>query len=140
MAIESIGRVGDTSVASQQASVGLEDFLNIFLTQLNYQDPLEPVDNREFLAQLAQFASLEIATRSNENSEALLDVTSLQQSIGLLGRLVDVQLANGSASGEVIAMRLVNEQPQLTISQEDGTVVFASPSQVTQVIELGEGG
>ena len=139
MAIESIGRVGDTSVATQQASVGLEDFLNIFLTQLNFQDPLEPVDNREFLAQLAQFASLEIATRSNENSEALLDVASLSQSIGLLGRVVDVQLETGTATGQVIAMSLVNDQPRLTISQADGAVLFASPAQVSQVIELTEG-
>ncbi len=136
MAIESIGRVSDTGVASQAAGVGLEDFLRIFLTQLNYQDPLEPVDNREFLAQLAQFASLEIASRSNENSEALLDVTSLSQSIGLLGRTVDVQLENGQATGEVIAMRLVNDQPQLSISQADGSVIFASPTQVTQVVQL----
>ena len=67
MAIESIGRVGDTSVASQQASVGLEEFLDIFLTQLNYQDPLEPVDNQEFLAQLAQFSLLRVAISSDAN-------------------------------------------------------------------------
>jgi flagellar basal-body rod modification protein FlgD len=137
MAIESIGRVGETPPADQVATLGLEEFLTLFLTQLNYQDPLEPVDQREFLAQLAQFASLEIASRSNENTAALLDVTSLSQSIGLLGRTVDVRLVNGTATGQVIAMRLVNDQPQLTVTQADGSLVFASPAQVISVIDLG---
>jgi flagellar basal-body rod modification protein FlgD len=136
MAIETIGRIGDTDVASAQASVGLEDFLNIFLTQLNYQDPLEPVDNREFLAQLAQFSSVELANRTNENSEALLDISGLSQSIGLLGRQVNVQLENGSSSGEVIAMNLVNNQPRLTVSQADGSQIVVSPTQVSAVIQL----
>ncbi|MFT5334915.1 MAG: flagellar basal-body rod modification protein FlgD [Halioglobus sp.] len=136
MAIETIGRIGDTAVASAQASVGLEDFLNIFLTQLNYQDPLEPVDNREFLAQLAQFSSVELANRTNENSEALLDLNGLSQSIGLLGRQVNVLLEGGSSSGEVIAMNLVNGQPRLTVSQVDGSLISVSPTQVSAVIQL----
>tara|TARA_B110000503_G_scaffold100282_2_gene150045 strand:+ start:788 stop:1210 length:423 start_codon:yes stop_codon:yes gene_type:complete len=139
MAIESIGSVGTVNTAAAQASVGLEDFLNIFLTQLNYQDPLEPVDNREFLAQLAQFSTVEIANRTSETTEALLDVSSLQQSIGLLGRTVNVQLETGSTSGEVLAMSLVNSQPRLTISQADGTLLTASPAQVSAVIELSGG-
>ncbi|MEY2908386.1 MAG: Flagellar hook capping protein [Pseudomonadota bacterium] len=137
MAIDSIGAVGNVQVAAAQASVGLEDFLQIFLTQLNYQDPLEPVDNREFLAQLAQFSSVEIANRTSETTTALLDVSSLSQSIGLLGKTVNVNLEQGSASGTVIAMSLVNGQPQLTISQENGSLLRASPTQVSTVIELG---
>lgn len=136
MAIETIGRIGDTEVPPQQATVGLEDFLNIFLTQLNYQDPLEPVDNREFLAQLAQFSSVEIANRTNENTEALLDLNGLSQSIGLLGKQVNVQLEQGSSTGEVIAMNIVNDQPRLTVSQTDGSVIVVSPTQVSAVIQL----
>lgn len=140
MAIDSIGAVGNVQVAAAQASVGLEDFLQIFLTQLNYQDPLEPVDNREFLAQLAQFSSVEIANRTSETTTALLDVSSLSQSIGLLGKTVNVNLEQGSASGTVIAMSLVNGQPQLTISQPNGSLLRASPTQVSTVIDLGAGG
>jgi flagellar basal-body rod modification protein FlgD len=136
MAIETIGRIGDTDLVPAQASVGLEDFLNIFLTQLNYQDPLEPVDNREFLAQLAQFSSVEIANRTNENTEALLDLNGLSQSIGLLGKQVNVNLEGGSSTGEVIAMNLVNDQPRLTVSQADGSVISVSPTQVSAVIQL----
>jgi len=139
MAIDSIGAVGNVQIAAAQASVGLEDFLQIFLTQLNYQDPLEPVDNREFLAQLAQFSSVELANRTSETTTALLDVSSLSQSIGLLGKTVNVSLEQGTASGTVIAMSLVSGQPQLTISQSNGSLLRASPTQVTTVIDLGGG-
>lgn len=139
MAIDSVGAVGRTDVVSAQASVGLDDFLNIFLTQLNYQDPLEPVDNREFLAQLAQFSSVELANRTNETTSAILDVSNLSQSIGLLGRTVNVQLETGSSSGEVIAMSLVQGQPRLSVRQPDGSVISVSPTQVSSVIQLSAG-
>lgn len=139
MAIDSVGAVGRTDVVSAQASVGLDDFLNIFLTQLNYQDPLEPVDNREFLAQLAQFSSVELANRTNETTSAILDVSNLSQSIGLLGRTVNVQLETGSSSGEVIAMSLVQGQPRLSVKQPDGSIISVSPTQVSSVIQLSAG-
>jgi flagellar basal-body rod modification protein FlgD len=139
MAIDSVGAVGRTDVVSAQASVGLDDFLNIFLTQLNYQDPLEPVDNREFLAQLAQFSSVELANRTNETTTAILDVSNLSQSIGLLGRTVNVQLETGSSSGEVIAMNLVQGQPRLSVKQPDGSIISVSPTQVSSVIQLTAG-
>ena len=139
MAIDSGGAVGRTDVVSAQASVGLDDFLNIFLTQLNYQDPLEPVDNREFLAQLAQFSSVELANRTNETTSAILDVSNLSQSIGLLGRTVNVQLETGSSSGEVIAMSLVQGQPRLSVRQPDGSIISVSPTQVSSVIQLSAG-
>jgi flagellar basal-body rod modification protein FlgD len=134
-----VGAVGRTDVVSAQASVGLDDFLNIFLTQLNYQDPLEPVDNREFLAQLAQFSSVELANRTNETTSAILDVSNLSQSIGLLGRTVNVQLETGSSSGEVIAMSLVQGQPRLSVKQPDGSIISVSPTQVSSVIQLTAG-
>ncbi len=140
MAIDSVGAVGRTDTVAAQASVGLDEFLNIFLTQLNYQDPLEPVDNREFLAQLAQFSSVELANRTNDNTEALLDVSNLSQSIGLLGRTVNVQLETGSTSGEVVAMSLVQGQPRLSVKQADGTFVSVSPTQISSVIQLSNAG
>ena len=134
MAIESIGRVAATGVEAQQANVGLEDFLNIFLTQLNFQDPLEPVDNREFIAQLAQFSALELGNRSNENMEGLLDVTSVNQAVSLLGK--DVQVNNedgGIVIGTVTALRMQGTTPTLSINTANGPVEGINPSRVTIV-------
>jgi flagellar basal-body rod modification protein FlgD len=47
--------------------MGKDDFLNLLVTQLKYQDPLNPVDSAEFTAQLAQFSSLEQLYNVNDN-------------------------------------------------------------------------
>lgn len=136
MAIDTIGRVADAGVDLQQSNVDLEDFLQIFLAQLNFQDPLEPVDNREFLAQLAQFSSLETSNRTNETMDALLDVTGIEQSVGLVGREVQVAgVGQGSLVGTVTALSVDgNGNPSLTILTPDNqSLVGISPAQVSLV-------
>lgn len=139
MAVESIGRIVNQEPAQQQASVGLEDFLQIFLAQLNFQDPLEPVDNREFIAQLAQFSSIEIASQSNKNTEGLLEIQSINQVVDLIGKDVNVVGVDGTESGQlagtVIAMTVdATGNPTLTVKgANDATFVGIRPSQVNIV-------
>ncbi|OZG74840.1 flagellar hook capping protein [Hahella sp. CCB-MM4] len=136
MAVESIGRINSDSTALRQNAVGIEDFLQIFLTQLTFQDPLEPVDNREFIAQLAQFSSLETATRTNDNIEGLLDVQAVSQSVGLIGKTVQVDNGDGFAIGKVTTITFNNGNPLLTLQTEDDTPITGiSPSQITVVRE-----
>ena len=74
MPVDAIGGVvsnGSTSVNSN-STIDQEGFIKLFLTQLQFQDPLEPVDNREFLAQLAQFSNLEQSRQLSLNTESLL--------------------------------------------------------------------
>ena len=130
MAIESVGRVASNDNAMTQNSVGIDDFLEIFLTQLNFQDPLEPVDNREFIAQLAQFSSLQIASETNDNIEGLLDVNSVSQSVDLLGREVTF---DGGASGRVIAVRMEGDSVVLDLENSGGYVRGVSPANVTLI-------
>lgn len=134
MAIDAIGRVADQDAGLSQAAVGLDDFLEIFLAQLNFQDPLEPVDNREFIAQLAQFSSLELANQTNDGVSGLLEVQSISQSVGLLGKEVQVSANGGSTIGEVVAIRLAGNQPVLSIKTSDGQYVEGvSPANVVLV-------
>jgi len=51
---------------NQPASLGLQDFMKILLTQLTYQDPLKPMDNQQFMSQIAQFTTLEQSQQLNE--------------------------------------------------------------------------
>ena len=64
------------SVASQRPTygntdMGQEAFLTLLVTQLQHQDPLDPQDNEAFVAQLAQFSSLEQLTTANGSLESL---------------------------------------------------------------------
>ncbi|AUM12956.1 flagellar hook assembly protein FlgD [Ketobacter alkanivorans] len=134
MAVDSIGRVANPNAGLNQAAVGLEDFLDIFLAQLNFQDPLEPVDNREFIAQLAQFSALELANRTSDNVEGLLEVNSVDQAVGLLGREVNIRGDNGLVVAEVIAIRLQGSQPVLSVrTAEEQILDGISPAQVSVI-------
>ena len=81
MAIDAIGLAGstDTSVP-KNASISQEAFLKILLTQLRFQDPLKPVDNQQFLAQLAQFSAIEINRQQSEKIDTLLTKEELRHS------------------------------------------------------------
>jgi len=94
MDVQSIGGLTSTPQSTQVNSLGLDDFLKILMTQLTYQDPLKPLDNQEFIAQLAQFTSLQQSREVNQGIQQLLTIQSATQSVGLLGRTVQVRTAN----------------------------------------------
>lgn len=136
MPVDSIGHVASPEVDLQQNMVGIEDFLEIFLAQLNFQDPLEPVDNREFIAQLAQFSALQISNESNSHVEQLLEVQSVNQSLGLIGKSVEVVTETGQrVIGEVSTIRFGSSgNPLLTIKVgDDSFITDISPARVTLV-------
>lgn len=70
--------------------LGKDEFLKLLVTQLKYQDPLDPVDNKEFIAQLAQFSSLEQMTNLNEGFQSLVQSSTVLQSSSLLGKNVEI--------------------------------------------------
>ena len=98
MAVESIGGVASRSTALQNAGLGQEDFLKILLTQLSFQDPLKPMDNQEFIAQMAQFTNLELTRQQGDRTDTLLTIQSATQAIGLINKTVGVIPATVSKS------------------------------------------
>ena len=122
MAIESIGQTA-ASTPPAQATLGQEDFLRILTTQLRFQDPLKPLDNQQFMAQMAQFAALEQSRILNVNVESLLSVQAATQSVGLLGRNVDVTTDLGVVAGEVTSLRFANGQPLATVRTPAGQLL-----------------
>lgn len=116
MAIEALGAVsGTSSSGSAAASVSMQDFVRILVSQLNNQDPLKPMDNQEFMTQLAQFTALEQSRQLNQNLEALLAVQSTTQSVGLIGRTVDVAADTGTVSGSVIQLDFSTGEPRMSV-------------------------
>lgn len=124
MPVDAIGgNVSSTVSALSQSRLTQDDFIKLFLTELTYQDPLEPINNREFLAQMAQFANLEQTRISNENSNNLVAMNATAQSLGILGRQVEVEGEQGSVIGTVSSIVFSPSGPVLTVKKADGTVV-----------------
>ena len=133
MAITSTAAVG-AGTASQSSNISIQDFLKILTAQLNNQDPLKPVDNEEFVAQIAQFATLEQSRQLNVKIDSLLGVQSSLQSVGMLGRTVDVNLNGMLLSGKVSALDLSSGSPMMTITTTSGA--FQNNISLSQVVNI----
>ena len=115
-----------TSAAQNAYGLDFQSLLKIILTQLTYQYPLKPVDNTEFVSQLAQFSQLQQSQTLNDQISTLLAAQAATQATGLLGKTVDVTSSTaGSAtvSGQVSAISFASGQPQLTVKTADGQIV-----------------
>lgn len=123
MAIDLIGSVASTQSGTvNQSGLGQDDFLKILLTQLTYQDPLKPMDNQQFIAQMAQFSALEQARQLNEKVDSLLSAQAATQSFGLLGKTVEFTGATQSQTGTVTSVAFKDGQPSLTVLTTPGNL------------------
>ena len=130
----SISSIASSASAIQAKPMGMEDFLKILLTQLTYQDPLKPMDNQEFMAQMAQFTSLEQTQQLNDKMSTLISNQAALQSVGLIGRTVDITADTGSITGSVTGLSLTGESPLLTLTTAAGaTLSNVGLSQITAV-------
>lgn len=127
MAVDIIGGISaaQQESAAVQTSLGQEEFLRILLAQLQFQDPLKPLDNQEFLAQLAQFSSLAQTSQLNDRVDTLLTIQAADQSIGLIGKTVEVQSEVGGAAsvGTVSSLSFVDGLANLTVRTDSGELL-----------------
>ena len=92
----------------RQSNLGEDDFMTLMLTQMQYQDPMNPMDNAAMLSQLAQFSSLEQMENLNNsvvsgnNSQAFVDASNL------LGKEVQVRVATSPYTYEVVTSKVVS--------------------------------
>ncbi len=93
------GSGSTTAAASVSLAKNFDMFLKLLTTELQHQDPLEPMDSTEFTNQLVQFSGVEQAISTNSNLEELIAMSAAGQSSNLvnyLGKSVDV--ANNAAT------------------------------------------
>jgi len=103
-----------TSSKSTSSELGKEEFLNLLVTQLKYQDPLNPSDSTEYVSQLAQFSVLE--QMSNLNTRI-----SVLESIAMTGKYATASVTDStgavtSVEGTVDSVTLGNDEASLVIN------------------------
>jgi flagellar basal-body rod modification protein FlgD len=117
--------------AKSGSGMGQKDFLTLFTTQLKSQDPLDPVKNEAFVAQLAQFSQLEATTSMSETLKTFVDSMSgerMMSSTNMIGKTVAVPGAPAVMSGAkpvqgVISLPQGASGVQLQVTNDKGQVV-----------------
>jgi flagellar basal-body rod modification protein FlgD len=134
MAVDAIGSTLANSEVPSAAQLSQEDFMRILLAQLQFQDPLKPMDNQEFVAQLAQFSALEINRQQSERVDQLLSMQSVTQSVGILGKKIDMKTSLGSSlAGTVKAVSLRTGEPLLTVDVSGSIITDVRLSDVVLI-------
>ncbi|TVR57111.1 MAG: flagellar hook assembly protein FlgD [Spirochaetaceae bacterium] len=112
--VEAFNRTVNDGKEKTQA-LGKDDFLKILITQLQNQDPMSPMEDREFIAQMAQFSTLEQMTNMGNQFARLSSLLTAGQAIGLLGREVEVAGAAGVTTG-IVSEVTNGEYPQVLVN------------------------
>ncbi len=109
-----------TSVPGRGDQFGQDTFLKLLVAQLRYQDPTNPQDGSEFLAQTAQFTSVEKLSQLADLQTQLLSAQRVFGASGMVGRTVTYPGPDGlDATGVVTAARLGADGPVLRVDDMD---------------------
>jgi len=108
-----------SSDAASEATLNYDSFLKLLVAQMKNQDPTEPMDSSEQIAQLATFSQVEQTIKTNTNLESLIQQTSLSQASSLIGQTITS--SDGETTGVIASVEINSDG--LTAVLEDGTEV-----------------
>jgi flagellar basal-body rod modification protein FlgD len=111
------------STSTSTPSTGMDGldknaFINLLLTQLKHQDPMNPMDNQDMIAQLAQFSALEQTQQLNTKMESLSTTMADTKATTLLGHKVTVQGVDDEkpTMGNVTAIMYDGATPMVVVN------------------------
>lgn len=105
------------SKAGNAASLDYDTFLKLLVAQMQNQDPTEPMDSTEQIAQLATFSQVEQTIQTNRNLEALIQSNALSQAGAIVGKTVSS--LDGEISGVVTEVQIMSDGAMAVL--DDGT-------------------
>lgn len=110
------GPTADATSQLDPQTIGKDTFLKLLVAQLKYQNPMEPVDSSQFMAQTAQFTMVEKLQAMAAQTDALVAGEASQRAAGLLGRQVSyVDVEGATQTGVVTGTRFGSDGPVLLI-------------------------
>ena len=98
-----------------QQSLGKDDFLKLLITQLSYEDPTAPMQDKEFIAQMAQFSSLEQMTSMAADFAKLTTMLTGSEASTALGKNVELTDGDRVVQGTIKAITR-GEAPQILVN------------------------
>ena len=98
-------------------TLGQNDFLQLLVTQMTTQDPMNPKTDTEFIGQMAQFSALEQNKLIEQRLESLSAEQQISQAHNVLGRQVELQADDGTVvSGVVSAVQIEAGTPKILVN------------------------
>jgi len=120
--------------SSMSAADYKSEFLKLLMTQLQNQDPTQPVDSTQMLAQQAQFASLEQMQNLNTNFVTLMAMQNVAQGTNLIGKnVVATDSTGATVSGQVTGIKFDNGVATLQVQVSPSSTAAVKLSDVSQV-------
>lgn len=112
--VESFNK-GISGGRTAQQEMGKDEFLKLLITQLQNQDPTSPMEDKQFIAQMAQFSALEQMTNMSTEFAKVGRLISAGQASDLLGRTVEINDGSSVVSGRVQDVTF-GEYPQINVN------------------------
>ena len=107
-------------MAAITSEMGQQQFMQLLIAQLKNQDPMKPMEDKEFITQLAQFSSLEAMEKMTDQMEALTSSQMLVQAATLLGKQVTAKLENGEVvTGTISQVKILDGQPTAVVNGKE---------------------
>ena len=120
-----------TTPAKSRSEMDKDTFLKLLVAQLRYQDPTKPMDGAQFVAESAQFTTVEVLQKLQESQAQLLSFQSTLLSSGLIGKTVTATGTDGKEiTGVVGSARVVAGQAYIMVKDE-----MVPVSSVTKITE-----
>lgn len=98
--------------------LGSQDFMKLLIAQLRNQDPLQPMEDKEFITQMAQFDSLEAMQSMNKSIQALTLSSMLSQAGSLLGTEIEANTKDGKVVGVVTGVSVADGEAVLEVGDK----------------------
>lgn len=112
--VDSFNKSINTNGRTPSQQLGKDDFLKILIAQLGNQDPTKPMENTEFIAQMAQFSSLEQMTNMSNEFTKMATLLNTSEAVTAIGKNVDIEVGDRVIHGSVeAAVRGVQPQVQV---------------------------
>ena len=115
MEVDTINKQNFPEGRKPKQELGKDDFLQLLVAQLTHQDPTSPLEDTQFVAQMAQFTSLEQFTNMNRSFETLNKLIGDSSAVNVVGKQVDIEQSSGTVSGTITAATRGNT-PQVQVN------------------------
>lgn len=129
-----LSKVAKTSSSTGNSSLGKDEFLKILMAQLQNQDPLNPMEDKEFIAQMAQFSTLEQTTNMASMLEKFINSQTQNDSIlkysEMIGKKIEWKTSDAEISSGIVKS-IKQSESGIVLELEDGIEV--SSDLVTKV-------